>query len=111
MVIVSHRVGKRDYACAIKFGKYENDRIAILLVDHISMEPICKATVNIPEADIASNEVIIKNYGENEGVLTTLSRSGIIAPWNRTIAHGYAISFVCQLLVYPEDKTKFYQYE
>ena len=108
MITITHRVFNEDYVCAIKFGKYENDRIAILLVDHISMEPICKATVNIPEADIASNEVIIKNYGENEGVLTTLSMNGIISIWKRTIDHGYVKSYVCELLVDPTDKTKFY---
>lgn len=109
MLVIPFRTGKRTYACALKFGKYDNGRTTILLVDHINMEPLCKATVNIPEISLGDNEVIIKDYAENKGVLSSLSMHGIISVWKKEIQVGFVKVYVCDLLVDPTSKM-FYQY-
>jgi hypothetical protein len=58
---------------------------------------IACATINIPEEDLANDQVIIKDYSENEGMLGTLICSKIITvPWRRTTGGNHP---VCKLLL------------
>lgn len=60
----------------VKFDKYENGRTAISFYQ--DREPYLTATVNLPKAQMASNHVAIKDYGENVGVLAALQNAGIV---------------------------------
>lgn len=73
----------KDWNCKLRFRKYQNGRTAIELVDAINGEPIAMATVNIPECALEEDEVIIKNYSENEGMLDALIGAGIIERTNK----------------------------
>jgi hypothetical protein len=63
--------------------------------------PMGTATVNIPDAELASNEVCIKSYSENEGMLDALLKAKIVAKPHRTVQSGYVVIPVCKLLVKP----------
>lgn len=88
-----------SYDCKIVKGVYSNGRTAMELVDATDGEPVCTATVNIPETHIEKDEVIIKNYSENEGILDVLIEAGVISKPSRTIQTGYVEAHVCKLLI------------
>jgi hypothetical protein len=77
----------------------QGDRTALELVDHKTGEPVAMATVNIPEEPIEKDEVIIKNWSENEGILQALIKGGIISKPIRETKTGYATAYVCKLLI------------
>tara|TARA_R110002050_G_scaffold38456_4_gene94961 strand:+ start:375 stop:680 length:306 start_codon:yes stop_codon:yes gene_type:complete len=84
------------------FNKYGNGRTAILLVDKEDKSPVAVATVNIPDYhDLKDDEVIIKNYSENDGMIETLQEAGVIGPIIKSIPVGYAAGFLHKLLIQP----------
>jgi|APSaa5957512576_1039674.scaffolds.fasta_scaffold12820_6 hypothetical protein len=85
----------KQWNCEVEFGEYSNGRIAIELVDP---EPIAVATVNLPDVVLKDDEVIIKDYSENEGVLDALVEAGYVSKpidWVRT---GFVTCPICKLL-------------
>jgi hypothetical protein len=58
------------------------------------------ATVNLPDEVLGEDEVIIKNYSENEGCLPFLISNGVVSPVERWVGHGMA---VVKLLISMED--------
>lgn len=93
----------KEWICEIQFGRYHgNDRIAIELICHNSGEPIAIATVNVPNIPIKENEVIIKDYSENQGMFVALFNAGIVK-LNRLIPwHNNIDLYVCELLIEPK---------
>lgn len=80
---------------------YSNKRIAILL-ESLMGEPLFTATVNIPEAILGKDEVLIKNWSENEGVLATLVNAGVVEGTGKKVPTGFVKANVCRLLVQPK---------
>lgn len=68
-----------QYDCVAQFGRYSNNRNAIQLLDEVTGEPIAKATVNLDGVKIAPDEVAIKNYAENKGMLVAMVAAGIVS--------------------------------
>ena len=83
----------------VQWGRYPNGRVAIQLMDEEG--PVATATVNVPEADLAADEVIVKDYAENAGVLDLLVLMGVATPTGRRIPVGYVEAPVARLLVAP----------
>ncbi len=82
------------------FNKYGNGRTAIVLVDTEDNAPLLVATINVPEyIDLKDDEVIIKNYSENDGVIPILMINGVIGPALDTIPVGYATATIHKLLI------------
>ncbi len=61
-------------------------------------EPIATASINLPIA-LESDEVIIKDYSENEGMVDALVAAGIIGKPLRYVSSGFIEAPVCKLLV------------
>lgn len=85
----------KQWNCDVEFGNYSNGRIAISLVDP---EPIAVATVNLPDVVLQHDEVIIKDYSENTGMLDALIESGYVSEPIRMVQTGYVSCPVCKLL-------------
>lgn len=72
------------YQCTPIVKFYRNGRPCLCLVsaienDDIMMgEPIATASVNLPECEMAEDEIAIKDYSENEGMASTLFGAGFI---------------------------------
>jgi hypothetical protein len=49
------------------------------------------ATVNVPDEHIEPDEVIIKNYSENEGCLPFLITNGVVSPAERWVGSQMAV--------------------
>lgn len=88
--------------CRILFGEYANGRIAIMLENIKPRQRSLVATVNIPDEPLQENEVIIKDYSENQGILEVLQYANIIGPVKRGISTGYVSVQVVDLLIKPE---------
>ena len=59
--------------------------------------PFAKATVYAEGANLEEDEVVIKDYSENEGILALLIKEGIVNKPHATIPLGHAEGHVCQL--------------
>jgi len=94
--------------CWLKVGRYSNGRVALELVvnepgpeypDAYPDEPMATCTVNLPHVELAPDEVLIKDYSENAGMLEALTRAKIVEPTGRTVATGFVEVPVCRLLI------------
>lgn len=52
--------------CVLTVNEYGNDRLAIQAMDKEEGDCYGTLTVNIPEADLADNEIFVKDWSENE---------------------------------------------
>jgi len=90
--------------CTVSFVRYHNDRVAIELTceDGSSM---ARATVNLPEVPLAEDEVAVKDYSENAGMLSALMSAGIVSAPVRWVESGWVKVPVCRVLT-TSDKTR-----
>jgi hypothetical protein len=84
----------------INAGSYANGRKAIRIVDAEDGAAVMTATVNVPDEHLESDEVVIKNYSENEGCLPFLITNGVVSDVQRWVGHGMA---VVKLLINLDD--------
>ena len=89
-----------EYTVILTGGTYANGRKAIRILDAEDGLPVMTATVNLPEVDLKDDEVIIKNYSENEGCLPFLITNGVVSAVERWVGHGMA---VVKLLIDVDD--------
>jgi len=78
-----------SYNVVLEWGNYSNGRRAIELLDAVEGDPVCVATVNLPDIPLGDNEAIIKDYSENEGVLKFLQDYGIVGEVKRWAITGF----------------------
>lgn len=89
----------KGYTLSIEMTRYAgNDRPAIQVIDMEDGYPYCMATVNMPDMDLADNEVAIKNWSENEGILECLQANGVVGPTKRRMPTGFVYVDVVDLL-------------
>lgn len=87
------------YDCNVVKSRYGNGRIALLLEDAVTGEPIAKATVNVPEEPLHENEVVIKDYSENVGMADVLIEAGLVAPTGHYARVGFVTCPICEVLI------------
>jgi len=61
-------------------------------------EPQMTITKNVEHLELEEDEVVIKDYSENEGIMAILIRRGIIAKPHEKIKSGHDILHICQLI-------------
>ncbi len=91
----------RNWDCVLRCGHYAEGRIAIELVSTTTSEPVAIATANFPEYNetLSADEVIIKDYAENEGILAALEGAGILQATGDVVGAGHAKAKVARLLI------------
>lgn len=90
----------KNWNCILRFAYYGNGRTAIRLLEATTKEPIAVATTNLFDYnDLQENEIIIKDWSENEGVQETLEKAGIISAVKRYVPTGYVKANVVDLLI------------
>ena len=94
-----HKVTFSSWDCYLVKEKYTNGRTALILNEEDTHEEVLIATVNIPGVNLASDEVIIKDYSENEGVLKVLVDAGIVSAPIDHVENGFVTCPICKLLV------------
>lgn len=68
----------KGFNCKISYSKYNEGGTCIDLIDLEDGLPVARATVNVPGITLMGNEVVIKDYSENEGMYDALVEHGII---------------------------------
>jgi len=99
------RVQYKEWDCELQRLEYANKRVALTLVawadneetDIFQGEPIATATVNLPLEKIEFDEVLVKDYAENQGMLQALIDANIIEKPHREIRTGFVHCPVCKL--------------
>jgi len=89
----------KGYTLSVEMTRYAgNDRQAIQLIDTEDGDLYCTATVNMPDMDLGDNEVAIKNWSENEGILECLQANGVVGAVKRRMPTGFVYVDVVDLL-------------
>ena len=91
----------KDYNVILQGGRYENGRVAILLIDAGDGERVAVATVNVPECPLAPDEILIKDYSENKGMAEWLNATGIVQLTGQEVPVGLTKAVKAKLL-HPE---------
>ena len=79
---------------------YKNNRRAIILTDMEDGSGVAYASVNVPMEELGNDEVIIKNYSENEGLLEVLVEARIISePVDYANISRHVTAPICKLLI------------
>jgi Domain of unknown function (DUF4313) len=89
----------KDWVCSVQKHQYDNGRLALQLVDAVDGDPIARATVNLPNEQIAEGEIFVKNHSENEGMLQALQQAGIVEPTGRMVVSGFVKVPVAKVLI------------
>jgi hypothetical protein len=76
--------------------EYNSGGIALTLYDGEG-DPYLVATSYVP--GLEKNEVAIKNYSENEGILETLIKENVISKPKRYVSQGFVEFPICDVLV------------
>ena len=92
----------KDWNCKLVFRYYGNNRTAIQLLDASDGGPVATATVNIPECPLEEDQVIIKTYSENEGMLRALMDAGVVSSPVSYVQSGFVTCPICKLLIKQE---------
>lgn len=93
----------RGELCKVTFGRYASTNRTMIQLWTADGEPMATATANISNADmperLANDEVLIKDYAENAGILASLIDAGIVENTGRWIAGSYVDIPIAKLLV------------
>ena len=82
----------------ISIGQYPSGRKAISLVDVEDGLSYAVATTNLPDLRVKSeDEVLIKDYSENEGMLKFLISNNIVTFTGKTVVSGWVELYICIL--------------
>jgi hypothetical protein len=98
--MAARRVTFQGWVCRVERASYgATERVALPLYAVEDGSPVAVATVNMPELSLARDEVVIKDYSENEGMLDLLVAAGVVSPPLREVRSGYVTLYVCRCLL------------
>lgn len=80
----------------LKQRNYTNGRLALEAYE--DGEPFAAMSVNVPDESLDPDEMAIKDYGENEGVLDFLIRNKIVSEPVRYVYSGFVRIPICKFL-------------
>lgn len=88
----------KKWDCVLDKKQYINGGTALRLLDTLDGSLVAHATAYI-ETVLEDDEIVIKDYSENEGMLDTLILAGVVAKPHRTIKQGFVEFPICKLLI------------
>lgn len=91
------QIAFKQWVCDLEIGRYQDNRIALSLVRGGEVIAVC--TVNLPERALNNDEVIIKNYSENNDIYKALLNAGVISEFIDVIPTGFVEVLKCKLLI------------
>ena len=100
----------KEWFCNVEFHEYTNHRTALVLTNATDMkeddmvwpagsQQIAIASVNLPNVLLDSDEIAIKDYSENDGMLECLIDNKVVTEPIRFIQQGYVSIPICKLLI------------
>jgi hypothetical protein len=104
--MMMQKVKFKQWDCVVAFAQYGNKRTAIQLLAADDNTPIAVASVNLPDEPMEADEIAIKDYSENEGMLDCLVKAKIVSTPLRFVESGWVTIPICHLMgVLPEVKS------
>jgi hypothetical protein len=99
-MIIEHTpsFSKDGYRLSVSFNKYQNGQNAIQLFDMSDGFPFATASVALTNVELESDDVAIKNYSENEGILESLIAAGIISQPHSFVPSGHVNIPICKII-------------
>ncbi len=85
--------------CEVHKSQYENDRIALVLVEQETGDQYAVATTNLPNCECGPGQAYIKSYSENQGILEALMEAGIVSPPVSYVQSGFVEIPLCNVLL------------
>jgi hypothetical protein len=85
--------------CILRKDTYVNGRVALLLYEKESGEPYTSLSVNLPDVKMAADEVAVKDWSENYGILDQMVEQGVVSKPLRYSWSGYVKIPICKILV------------
>lgn len=96
------KVKFKQWDCVIKAARYHsNNRTALTLYDAEDFQVVAVATINLPDMPLQDDEVYIKDYSENEGMVKALRKAGVISKPIGYVNVEYVKIPKCKLLIQP----------
>ncbi len=86
----------------INRGSYKQGRPSLMLLDAEDGCPYAHVTVNMPDVNLADDEIIVKDYSENTGMMEFLVENNIATPTGACIATGFVRMPIARL--HPESE-------
>jgi hypothetical protein len=87
--------------CSLRFTKYPTGSYCLTIVDEYG-HPLMNVSKLVPAYIIESDEIFVKDYSENEGILDCLTELNILEEII-TIPAGHTKLHLCKLLIDPEQ--------
>jgi len=94
---MTYNLFDKDYQVQIQKTEYRNGGAAIQLIDAKDGTPFATATIWVD--GLLENEVAIKNYSENLGMLTFLVTNGIVEQPHRQINNEFVTIPICNIIL------------
>lgn len=86
------------YDVIIVKERYFNNQTALQLYDFNNHDLVLVITICVPELFLEEDEMVIKNYSENEGIMDFLLEYNIVKMTFRTVQVGYVQVPIVKLL-------------
>ena len=93
------KVTFNNWDCILEKKTYPNNRIALQLIDAEDGSPVAMVTVNLPDEQLNDDEVLIKDYSENEGMYQALVDAKVISEAISYVQSGFVEVPKCKILI------------
>jgi len=77
------------FTCELQLDYYPNGNKSIRLIDTRDGSPVATATVNLDGVELPANQVMIKDYSENKGMLAALRDCKVVESIVDVMQSGY----------------------
>lgn len=89
------KVAFKGYSCSVQIGRYANGQTLLRLVDEEGV--VATATAAVEGQELEPDEVLVKSYSENAGLLEALLEAGVVEKPTSWVEAGYAKLAKCRL--------------
>ena len=87
------------FNCVASVRPYGSGHVYMQLIDTEDGHPVARVSLNIDYVPVIENMILIKSYGENEGVYEALLEAGIVNKCDRKYPIGFENAHVCFLAI------------
>ena len=83
----------------LQWGSYAMTNHNSLQLVTAEGEPFMTASTDVEHVELEPDEILIKNYSQNEGILPVLIKAGIVAKPHESVSSGYVEKIdICQVI-------------
>ena len=92
------RASFMQWDCEVQRLEYPGGRTALVLIDARDGDQVATVTVNLPDQPLGANEVFVKDWSENDGMVAAMERAGILRNTGEYVRAGYVVAPKCELI-------------